>query len=220
MMRTIAMLCVLTAAASAQPAPPGITAEPAPSPASPPPAYPQPQAAPPPYGGYEAPPRKTRSDRFFFAMGLGFGGGGDWLYGAYSAEAAATLFVDAIRLRARLFGTIAGGTMESDWSGGFYRYLAGLEARMCTAGVGTCLFADLDAGFERLTLYDSSSDFVRSDTGLVAGPRFGFDFGGAVRARFALELYQHYGRHNSRSSGTSNERFGTVGLAFALGYQL
>lgn len=154
-------------------------------------------------------------------MGLGLGGGSSWLYGAYSAEGAATILItDAFRLRARLFGTIAGGTMESDWSGGFYRYVAGLEARMCTAGVGTCLFADLDAGFERLSLYDGSSDFVRSDTGLVAGPRFGFDFGGAVRARFALELYQHYGRHNSRTTGESTERFGTVGLAFALGYQL
>jgi hypothetical protein len=60
---------------------------------------------------------------------------------------------------------------------------------------------------------------VRSDTGLVAGPRLGFDVGGGVRFRMALELYQHYGRHNSRTTETRTERFGTLGMAIAVGYQ-
>jgi hypothetical protein len=68
-------------------------------------------------------------------------------------------------------------------------------------------------------LNDQNSDFVRSDKGVFAGPRFGVDWGGALRLRFALELYRHFGNHVG-SSGDGFEQFGTVSLSVAIGYQL
>lgn len=177
----------------------------------------------PPQSTLVGPPSHERSDRFFVALGLLVGGGGpsDWLYGAYTAELAATLLHDPVRLRARLFGNLVGGTMESDWSGDFSRFGGGVEARWCTAGAGTCLFGDLDIGYQKLSLRDQNSEFVRSDNGMIAGPRIGLDFGGAIRFRFALELYEHFAHHTSRSATTPSDyrSYGTFGLSFAVGYQ-
>lgn len=158
----------------------------------------------------------------FFAMGALVGGGGpsNWFYGAYHGEAAVTvLVVSPVRLRARLFGVLVGGTMESDWSGDFSRVGAGVEARWCTSGLGTCLFGDLDVGYQALTLDDHGGDFVRSDKGAVVGPRAGFDWGGAVRLRFALEMYRMIAKHVD-TSGEETRSFGTFALSLALGYQL
>jgi hypothetical protein len=155
------------------------------------------------------------------APGSTRGHGDHWIYGAYHAELGATILREPLRLRARAFGTLFAGTVESDWGGDFSRYGAGLEARWCTGGLMTCLFLDLDAGYQRLTLDDGDQRFVRSDTGLIAGPRLGFDWGGALRLRFALELYEVLGNHES-SSGMSDgfNAFGTLALSVALGYQL
>ena len=182
-------------------------------------AFAQPGAA--PQSTLVGPPTRERSDRFFLAMGVLVGGGNHWIYGAYHAELAATILRDPLRLRVRAFGTLFGGTVESDWTGDFKRYGAGLEARWCTSGLSTCLFADLDLGYQRLTLDDDRAEFVRSDNGLIAGPRFGFDWGGALRLRFALELYEVFADHKS-DSGTNDgfDAFGTVTLSASLGYQL
>jgi hypothetical protein len=184
-------------------------------------AFAQPGAAPAPQSTLVGPPAEERSDRFFLAIGVLVGGGDHWIYGAYHAELGATILREPLRVRARAFGTLYGGTVESDWGGDFARYGAGLEARWCTGGLMTCLFLDLDAGYQRLTLDDDDQRFVRSDIGMVAGPRLGFDWGGAVRLRFALELYEVLGNHET-SSGTSDgiNAFGTLGLSVTLGYRL
>jgi hypothetical protein len=220
MLRGASLVCALSTSALAQPATdPAITTEPAPPSSTPPSAYPPPPPnAAPVYPSYA--PRSERSDRAFFALNAVVGGGNHWLYGAYGGEVGVTLISAQLRIRVRAFGVIYGGTMESDWNGDFWRYGAGLEGRLCTAGLRNCLFADFDAGAQKLSLYDSSQDFVRSDTGLVIGPRIGYDFGGAVRGRFALELYEVFGRHTKRDGTKSFERFESVGISFALGYQL
>jgi len=220
MMRALLLVGVLATTALAQPSAPqsrGITAEPAPAPSTPPTAYPPPPPnAAPVYPSYEEPAR--RSDQAFIALGVLIGAGGDWIYGAYAGELGATLLPDpTLTIRARAFGTLYAGTMESDWNGDFWRYGLGAEGRMCSTH--TCVFGGVDAGYQRLTLYDGSHDFVRSDTGLLVGPRIGFDFGGAIRARFALELFEQVGRHRSMTVDDIR-RFETVTLSFALGYQL
>jgi hypothetical protein len=221
MVRVLVAVLALHAVAHAQPAPtmPAITSEPAPPSSTPPAAYPPPPSTPPAYPSYE-PARRLRSDRLFFALNAVVGGGEHWLYGAYGGEVGVLLVPAELRIRARAFGTIYGGTMESDWGGDFWRYGGGIEARWCSPGLRSCLFGDFDAAVQKLSLYDGSSDFVRSDTGLVIGPRFGFDFGGAVRGRFALELYEVIGQHKTRDGTTSTKRFETGALSFALGYEL
>ena len=184
-------------------------------------AFAQPSAA--PQSTLVAPPSHGRPDHVFVGLGVmfGFGGPSDWLYGAYHAELGITALHldDDLSVRARAFGTLYGGTVESDWGGDFARYGVGLEGRYC--GDRTCVFVDVDAGYQKLTLDDNGGDFVRSDKGLVGGPRFGFDWGGAVRLRFALELYGMLSDHKS-AIGTNDgfDAFGTINLSLGLGVQL
>jgi hypothetical protein len=219
MVRGLFVVCLLAAPAGADPV--AITTEPAPSTTPPTPYAPPPSNAPGLAPTYSAPSPRQRSDRFMLAMGALVGGGNNWIYGAYHAELAATILREPLRLRARAFGALIGGTIESDWSGEFSRYGAGLEARWCTNDLSTCLFADLDVGYQKLTLDDGDGDFVRSDNGVIAGPRAGVDWGGAFRLRFALELYEVLADHDS-ATGT-NQGFGafnSLALSVALGYQL
>jgi hypothetical protein len=182
-------------------------------------AFAQPGAA--PQSTLVSPSSHERSDRFMLAMGVLVGGGDQWIYGAYHAELAATILREPARLRARAFGTLIGGTVESDWGGDFSRYGAGVEARWCTSGLSTCLFVDLDVGYQRLTLDDGSNEFVRSDNGVIAGPRLGFDWGGAFRLRGAIELYEVFADHKSaRGTSEGMNAFGTFTMSLALGYQL
>jgi hypothetical protein len=207
MWRVIGVVLLVSASAFAQPgaAPQSTLAEPGAAPQS----------------TLVAPPVHERADRFFFAMGVLVGGGDHWIYGAYHAEVGVTILRDPLRVRARLFSTLYGGTVESDWGGDFTRFGGGVEARWCTSGLSTCLFADLDAGYQRLTLDDGSGEFVRSDNGLIAGPRLGFDWGGAVRLRFALELYEVFAKHqSSRGTDEGLNAFGTLALSVGLGLQL
>jgi hypothetical protein len=229
MWRVVGTLCVLTARAAAQPGasdpaqrPPAITAEPAPPSSTPPVAYPPPPTSTLPVYpmSYEAP--RQRADRFLLALGAVVGGGGEptgWLYGGYTGELGVTLLADPLRVRPRAFGVLYGGTMESDWNGDFSRIGAGLEGRWCTGGLVTCLFGDLDVGYQKLTLDDDSGSFVRSDKGVIAGPRFGIDFGGTLRLRFALEAYRHFAHHTT-TRDSSFDAFGTIGLSLAVGYQI
>jgi hypothetical protein len=216
-MRSLLVLCLLAAPAFAQPAltPTGV-AEPAPAdPTAPPPPYPPPPTTTPvmytPYAPQPEP--EPRVERVFVGLGAVIGGGGpsDWLYGAYHADIGVTILPSPVRLRARGLLVLAGGTMESDWGGDFTRWGVGVEARSCTRRGGGCLFADLDVGYQRLTLYDHNGDFVRADNGAFVGPRFGFDAGGNFRFRFAFELYRQY----SDRSGS----FPTFGMSIGVGYQ-
>jgi hypothetical protein len=220
MLRSIALVCAFATTVLAQSAPPGDV-----------PTAPQGDAPPAPTGnaapGYVpayvptyGAPRPERPDRFFVGLGVVAGGNDDWLYGAYTGELALTILPELLRMRARLFGTLYGGSLESDWNGDFARVGVGLEARGCTSGGQTCLFADLDLGYQKLSLYDDSQDFVRSDVGAFGGPRFGVDFGGALRVRFALELYEQLARHTKQSGEKSFDVFGTVGVSLAVGLQL
>ena len=213
--RALAVLVVLGIASVAHAQAPGSDAPPAP--AAPPPTY-----APPPPVYYEPPPQPERRDRGLIAMGVVVGGGGqtDWLYGAYYLEGGVTLLrASALRLRARAFAVLVGGTMESDWGGDFSRAGGGVEARTCTVRQYACAFADLDVGYQQLTLYDHGGSFVRSDTGTIVGPRIGMDLGAGVRLRGAFELYRMFAQHESGRTNESRS-FGTFALTLALGYQL
>jgi hypothetical protein len=184
---------------------------------------PGPAYAPPPPVYMASPERPERSDRGFVALGALVGGGGppDWFYGAWFIEGGISLLrADSLRLRARVVAVLAGGTIESDWGGKFSRLGAGVEARTCMVGGGACLFADLDLGYQRLTLDDHGGDFVRSDTGTIVGPRIGVDVGAGVRVRPAIELYRMFSRYESSRITTSERRsFGTFALTLTVGYQ-
>jgi hypothetical protein len=189
----LVLVLVLTSVAGAQPAPPPPT-----------------NAS--PYPLYTAPPPKPPG-RFALGMGalVGAGGGSRWLYGAYTAELGLLLMHAPLHLRARAFGNLIGGTMESDWTGDFHRYGGGVEARSCRPSGRLCLFADLDLGYQRLTLYDQSDVLQRADRGLLAGTRLGFDAGGFLRFRAAVEIHRMI---------ASDRSFNTGGLALGLALQL
>jgi hypothetical protein len=220
--RAAIVLACLSATAFAQPAPPPpalAVTEPAPPSSTPPTAYPLPSSsAPPVYPGY-SPPRE-RPDRFFFALGIlgGFSNENNWLYGAYTGELAMTILpAHEFVIRARAFGVLYGGTMESDWNGDMFRLGAGLEVRWC--GAHTCVFADGDAGYQKLSLDDDRGVLQRKDTGLLIGPRFGFDWGGALRARFALEIYELFATHTPRTGAAYFDAVSTIGVSAGVGYQ-
>jgi hypothetical protein len=68
------------------------------------------------------------------------------------------------------------------------------------------------------SLYDQCGEFVRADNGAFVGPRVGFDVGGAIRFRFALELYWQF-TDRTRSTGERIGSFRTFGMTLGLGYQ-
>ncbi len=191
----LVLVLVLTSAAGAQPAP----APPPTTNASPYPLY--------------TPPPPRRPARFMLGMAglVGGGGAGRWLYGAYTAEAGYLVMRSPLHLRARAFGNLVGGTLESDWTGDFHRYGGGLEARSCSSGGWVCVFADLDLGYQSLTLYEDTGDLARADRGLLAGSRFGVDAGSFIRFRAAFEYHRMIASDRSFNSG---------GLSLGLALQL
>jgi hypothetical protein len=165
--RAVSIVLALASAAGAQTAPP--------PPPSPPPAATAP-----------------RAERYGIGLGLVLGGGGprSWRYGAWTLEAGVAILREPVRVRVRGFTNLAGGTLESDGSGEFKRYGGGVEVRYCTASDGLCGFADVDAGYQALTLEDDAGRLVRADRGLLVGPRLGIEAGGALRFRAAVEVYR------------------------------
>jgi hypothetical protein len=202
----------LTSVVGAQP---GATPPTSPEPIAPAAAPVTPAAPVAPAAPMAAPPEPApRPERFMVGLGLLVGGSDKrgWLYGAVTIEAGVTILPAPVHVRVRGFANLTGGTVESDWGGDFARYGGGFEARLCAATGPLCGFVDLDAGYQKLTLYDNYGDLARADRGLLIGPRIGADVGGLIRFRIAVELYRQF---TDAEVGSFNAR----GLSLALSGQ-
>jgi len=162
-----------------------------------------------------APAASPEPDRFAVGMGVvaGASEARNWIYGAWTLEAGVLILQGPVDLRLRALMNILGGTARDSGTGDFRRFGAGLEVRTCRDGGGLCGFADVDLGYQGLTMYeDQSGMLVQADRGLFVGPRFGLDVGGQVRFRLALEIYREI-------TGGEVGSFTTIGGSLALAYQ-
>jgi hypothetical protein len=114
----------------------------------------------------------------------------DWTHAGFMLQGGAALPGTAgpFRARAHAFLSLAGTTVQSDWSGKFVRAGGGAEVLTCSGIV--CGVLDLDAGYQYATLVETSGP-IESRGGLVLGPRIGVELGGQhVRFRGLVELYR------------------------------
>ena len=154
------------------------------------------------------PPRPE--PRGFVGLGLHFSQTQNlWTSAAFVLEGGVD--VPGLPLRGRAFVSLAGGMVQSDWSGDFSRYGLGVEARPCWKAL--CGIAGFDFGHERMTLVDNfDREMLRS--GPILGVRFGIDVGPPrVRFRFAIERYW-FKTHHEPAVWMSNP-----GVTFDVAYQ-
>ena len=175
----------------------------------------QPSLTPPTGPVPAAPAAAPEPDRFAVGMGVvaGASEARNWIYGAWTLEAGVLILQGPVDLRLRALMNILGGTARDSGTGDFRRFGAGVEVRTCRAEGGLCGFADVDLGYQGLTMYeDQSGMLVQADRGLFVGPRFGLDLGGKIRLRLALEIYREI-------TGGEVGSFTTIGGSLALAYQ-
>ena len=142
------------------------------------------------------------------------GGATSWGYLAIGGEGAiGVLQRGPWELRGRGFLAV-GETLESDWSGSMSRLGAGAEGRVCSPRRIFCGFADLDVGYQSMTLHDDRGDLAREDRGLLYGTRLGLELGSQVRFRAALELHR-LRRSDQPASGERSFRLNALAVAIA-----
>jgi hypothetical protein len=150
-------------------------------------------------------------ERSFFGGGFFVGQSKTWTHGAITFEGGGRLpqIREPYGIRARAFLTIVGGTVQSDWSGDFTRFGAGVEALACSGNL--CGVLDVDVGWQHATLKDGT--ILEGDrSGPFVGPRIGVEAGGQrVRVRIMLERYQwKIHREPSEWLGNGGFSFGVI----------
>jgi hypothetical protein len=198
----LALIFALASVAHAQPAPPA------------------PAGPPPPDGPHYTPPapEPPLGPRYGVIQmgGSVTGTRNSWLHGAYMIEggvAVPKLLPSPYYVLVRGALMLAGGTVQSDWSGDYKRYAIGGELGGCTRFV--CGFLDLDIAYQHATLYDNSGSLEGDRTGPHIYGRGGIDLGGRrFHVRGAIEI----GRWKTHHS--PSEWLKTGGIFIAVGVRI
>ncbi|HTL34241.1 MAG TPA: hypothetical protein VL326_14020 [Kofleriaceae bacterium] len=223
---TVGLGLVVTTPSHADSAAPAAPAAAAPAAAAPTPDAPPPvqgppstapaiTVAPPPEAPVAPPPRQRR-----FSVGLAghiANSESTWLHLAWMVEvgAEAPRVPRPFFIRGRAFGSLAGDTEQSDWSGDYYLFGAGIEGLVCGGGYIFCGLAGVDLAYEMASLYDVNNDNRPEGrrSGPAFGPRFGIEAGSSrLRVRFIVDRYQ-WKTHHDPSRWMANGGI-TVGGAY------
>jgi hypothetical protein len=149
-------------------------------------------------------------------MGASVTGSNSWIHGAYVLEGGVTipkLLPLPYYVRALATLQIAGGTIQSDWSGDYARFGGGGELGGCTRFV--CGFVDLNVAYQHATLRDNSDRLQGDRTGPHFYSRAGLDLGsGRFHVRGAIEI----GRWKTHHS--PSEWLATGGIFLGIGMRI
>jgi hypothetical protein len=141
-------------------------------------------------------------------MGAVGGLGDSFVYGGLTLEVGVTVLREPVPLRVRGFAGF-GGSMQGQGDGTLVRAGIGVEPRWCQKRNRLCGFAGVDLGYHAFT-----DDMFETEPGVMsrgpfAGPRLGFEAGGPLRVRVALEYYRQL------TSGSADQSIGVeLGFAF------
>jgi len=108
-----------------------------------------------------------------------------------------------------------GSSFDFEGGGPLRRGGIGVEGRACSSRAA-CGFLDFEVGYQT-EVWESSEWPTEHHHGAVVAGRAGFDVGGSVRFRAALEIFRY--RHATDSMTSSPEWEGGGSISIGLAYQ-